>query len=95
MNPEKFIGLQQQMKQNNADLGDFLKDLDSWSNDMKEKEQSLKDLKPDKVCLHYGTFSPLRYRIPWNIFNFIERTRRITDSKDSYNFFTTVPNTFA
>ena len=47
-----MIELQQQMKVNQVQTGDFLKDLDDWTSDIKKKEQKLKELKPeDKVCI--------------------------------------------
>lgn len=34
-------GLQMQLKQNNEELLDFLKGLDNWEEEMKEKDQGL------------------------------------------------------
>ena len=42
MNPEKMFELQNQMRQNQADLTSYLRELDDWENDMKKKEASLK-----------------------------------------------------
>lgn len=38
---EKMFNLQCQMRQNQSELQDFLKELDSWETDMKQKEQQL------------------------------------------------------
>ena len=37
----KLIDMQYQMRENNSFLDDYLKDLDSWTNDMKKKENTL------------------------------------------------------
>ena len=42
----KFVQLQHQIKQNNVELQDFLKDLDSWEADIKQKDEQLKEEKP-------------------------------------------------
>ena len=47
MDQTKLLELQQQMKQNQLDLGDFVNDLDSWTDEIKKKEQTLKEQKPD------------------------------------------------
>ena len=47
MDQNKFINLQYQMKENNEELQDFLRDLDSWKNDIAIKDQKLKEQKPD------------------------------------------------
>ena len=41
MDQQKFVELQYQMKQNNEELQDFLRDLDSWESDIKSKEKEL------------------------------------------------------
>ena len=44
MDAEKFSKIQVQMKQNQQDYGDFLKDLDKWGDEMKKKESDLKNV---------------------------------------------------
>ncbi|XP_033744838.1 RNA polymerase II-associated protein 3-like [Pecten maximus] len=39
---EKMITLQKQMRESQADLGDFLHDLDKWESDVKKKDEMLK-----------------------------------------------------
>ena len=39
----KLINIQHQMKQNNEELQDFLRDLDSWQSDIKMKDEKLKE----------------------------------------------------
>ncbi|XP_074645536.1 RNA polymerase II-associated protein 3-like [Tubulanus polymorphus] len=39
---DKMIELQKNLRQNQAELGDFLKDLDSWQNDIQKKDEALK-----------------------------------------------------
>ena len=48
MDPEKLIGIQHQMRENNQELQDFLKDLDSWEKDIKVKDKNLKTNDKDK-----------------------------------------------
>ena len=48
MSQEKMLQLQQQVKQNQGELGDFLKDLDSWTDDIKEKDETLKKQSTEK-----------------------------------------------
>lgn len=43
---DKMLNLQYQMRQNNEDLSSFLKDLDSWEDEMKQVESKLKEQKP-------------------------------------------------
>lgn len=64
MNPEKFAELQVQMKQNQQDYSDFLKDLDGWTSEMKNKDEQLKNQTPtasDKVL--YLPYSNLLYHL--------------------------------
>ncbi|KAL4227099.1 RNA polymerase II-associated protein 3 [Mactra antiquata] len=42
---DKMLNLQYQMKQNNADLQNFLKDLDNWEEEVKQIDQDLKSKK--------------------------------------------------
>ena len=42
MDPEKLMQMQRQMKRNNEDIQDFLKDMDSWETDIKKKDEDLK-----------------------------------------------------
>ncbi len=42
MDQDKFMKLQYQMKQNSAELQDFLNDLDHWESDIKLKDEKLK-----------------------------------------------------
>jgi len=39
----KLIDMQFQMRENNAHLDDYMKDLNSWTDDIKKKEQNLKN----------------------------------------------------
>ena len=43
---QDFIGLQHQMRVNNAELTSYLKDLDSWTSDMKKKDKAFQEMKP-------------------------------------------------
>lgn len=40
-----MLNLQYQMKQNNQDLQNFLKDLDNWETEIKKKDETLKQKK--------------------------------------------------
>lgn len=42
---EQMLNIPYQMKQNNQDLQNFLKDLDSWEEEIKVKEEKLKEKK--------------------------------------------------
>ena len=43
MNSEdKFINIQCQMRENQRELQDYLKDLESWEEDIKKKDEALK-----------------------------------------------------
>ena len=48
MDQKKMIDLQYQMRQNNEELQDFLKDLEGWQDEIKEKDEKLKSEKPDR-----------------------------------------------
>ena len=56
MDPNKFAELQLHMKNNQAELSDYLKDLDDWTNDIKEKERRLFNSSADNG----STAAPLR-----------------------------------
>lgn len=45
---KKMIELQYQLKENNMYMEDCFKDLDSWANDMKEKEKKILE-NPDYI----------------------------------------------
>ena len=42
MNEEKLIGLQMQVRQNQQELMDYVKELDGWGEEMKQKEHQIK-----------------------------------------------------
>ena len=42
MNEEKLVGLQMQVRQNQQELMDYVKELDGWGEEMKRKEQNIK-----------------------------------------------------
>jgi len=42
MNEEKLVGLQMQVRQNQQELMDYVKELDGWGEEMKQKERQLK-----------------------------------------------------
>lgn len=44
---EKMLNLQMQMRENNLELQDYLRDLDNWEGEMKKKEENLKE--PDNT----------------------------------------------
>lgn len=44
---EKMLNLQMQMRENNLELQDYLRDLDNWEGEMKKKEEKLKE--PDNT----------------------------------------------
>jgi len=41
MNEEKLLGLQMQVRQNQQEFMDYVKELDGWGEEMKLKEQQL------------------------------------------------------
>ena len=47
MDQNKMMGLQIQMRRNQVDLNDYLRELDTWENDMKCKEDALINNKGD------------------------------------------------
>lgn len=49
---EKMLMLQHHMRENNMDLETFVKDMNKWEDDIKEKEHKLKSEKAvnGKVC---------------------------------------------
>ena len=49
----KMLSLQQQMAQNNEDLKSFMKDLDSWEADVKQKDEKLKSQKTIKETVRH------------------------------------------
>ena len=48
MNEEKMLEFQMQMRENQSDVLDFVKELDSWSAEMKEKEEKVMTGEADK-----------------------------------------------
>ncbi len=48
MNKEKFGEFQLQMRQNHEDLQDYLRDLDSFTDEIKKKDDNLKQQTPNK-----------------------------------------------
>ena len=52
MNEEKLLGLQMQVRQNQQELMDYVKELDGWGDEMKQKEQQLKQESPS--CTEVG-----------------------------------------
>lgn len=53
MDPEKLYDMTRQMRRNNEDISDFLKDMNKWETDMKQKEAELKATKStdkNQVC---------------------------------------------
>ena len=42
MDPNKMMEIQTQMKHNQADIQNFMKDLDGWENEIKAKDEELK-----------------------------------------------------
>lgn len=49
MDEGKFINLQCQMRQNQQDLHDYLRDLDTWSEEIKKEDDSLKKMPPSVI----------------------------------------------
>ena len=45
MDENKFSKIHTQMRENQTELQDFLKDLDSWEGDIKQKDTQLKNNK--------------------------------------------------
>jgi len=41
MDPNKLVDMQIQMRRNQEDLADYLRDMESWENDIKVKEEQL------------------------------------------------------
>ena len=51
---EKALNLQQQIRENAQELGDFLNDLNKWEDEIKQKDDDLKkSAKIDEVCLAF------------------------------------------
>lgn len=48
MSAEKMRKVQLQMRQNQMEIGNFLTDLDSWTNDIKKEDENLKKMKPSE-----------------------------------------------
>ena len=42
MDQSKMLELQVQMRQNNSEVQDFMRDLDGWEKDMKKKDEQIK-----------------------------------------------------
>jgi len=57
MNEDKLMGLQMQVRQNQQELLDYVKELDGWGDEMKLKEERLKQEIP--TCSEVS--SPLIY----------------------------------
>ncbi|XP_039249953.2 RNA polymerase II-associated protein 3-like [Styela clava] len=55
---EKMRELRMQVQQNQREVGDFLKDLDSWTTDIKKKDESLKTMKPKEKAA--SAYPPVR-----------------------------------
>ena len=45
MDPEKLYDMTRQMRRNNEDISDFLKDMNQWETEMKQKEAEIKATK--------------------------------------------------
>jgi 1,4-dihydroxy-2-naphthoate octaprenyltransferase len=54
MDAGQATAMQMQIRQNAADLEDFMKGLDSWEEEIKEKDKSLTKQKPilKEVCVY-------------------------------------------
>jgi 1,4-dihydroxy-2-naphthoate octaprenyltransferase len=54
MDAGQATAMQMQIRQNAADLEDFMKGLDSWEEEIKEKDKSLARQKPilKEVCVY-------------------------------------------
>jgi hypothetical protein len=61
---DKFIELQHQIRQNQYDFHDVLKDLDNWEDDIKQKDETLKKTKTveDLVSVYFHSLFLLRFR---------------------------------
>lgn len=55
---EKMLNLQMQMRENNLELQDYLRDLDNWEGEMKKKEENLKE--PDNTDGSSAKLPPVR-----------------------------------
>ena len=49
MDPNKMIEIQHQMRQNNAELQEFLQDLNNWEIDIKRQDENLRSMQPGHV----------------------------------------------
>lgn len=58
---EKMRDLTLGVRQNQQEVGDFLKDLDSWSTDIKKQDQSLKTMKPREQAI--SSMPPVRTKL--------------------------------
>ncbi|CAH1266025.1 RPAP3 [Branchiostoma lanceolatum] len=56
--PDKALEIQMQVRQNASEMQDFLKDLDSWEDDIKKKDEQLKTQKEG----HEPVLPPIRNR---------------------------------
>eukprot|EP00058_Branchiostoma_floridae_P009034 XP_002594522.1 hypothetical protein BRAFLDRAFT_124991 [Branchiostoma floridae] len=56
--PDKALEIQMQVRQNASEMQDFLKDLDSWEDDIKKKDEALKTQKEG----HEPVLPPIRNR---------------------------------
>lgn len=67
MSANKAVELQMQMRQNAEDLHNFMKELDSWEEDMKKKDEELRteNLAESQVRNIHFTSLSLCYSYKW------------------------------
>jgi hypothetical protein len=55
---KKLINMQYQMKENQAYMTDYFKELETWTDEVKKKEENLKKsgTTQEKVCPRFGGF---------------------------------------
>ena len=57
MNEEKLLGLQMQVRQNQQEMLDYIKELDGWEKEIKRKDEQLKQcpVTADEVSMQRQT----------------------------------------
>lgn len=82
----KMLGLQHQIRENQTDLQDFLKDMNSWEKDIRTKDERLKKDKADiknvcvsignNLCLDFGNTKILHFSIDHTYIPFAHKILR-------------------
>ncbi len=63
MAQQDLLKLQLQARENAVELNDYLKDLNSWQSEIKEKDKTFREMKPSsQVCDVYVVTTVLYFR---------------------------------